>query len=126
MIVRGETSRRLELSISKNTPHGRWGQGPGSVDPRFPAGLPFHVPLIVLALLSCFFASCNSGQAVPMQMFVAVSRGDVQDSYRKPNTGMWSLMASSRCNGGLASNLGNISERVLRGNRIGANRTESL
>ena len=35
-----KNSRRLELSISKNTPHGRWGQGPGSVDPRFPAGLP--------------------------------------------------------------------------------------
>ena len=35
-----------ELSISKNTPHGRWGQGPGSVDPRFPAGLPFPVPEI--------------------------------------------------------------------------------
>ena len=31
-----ENSRRLELSISKNTPHRSWGQGPGSVDPRFP------------------------------------------------------------------------------------------
>ena len=41
-----KNSRRLELSISKNTPHGRWGQGPGSVDPRFPAGLPFPVPEI--------------------------------------------------------------------------------
>ena len=41
-----KNSRRLELSISKNTPHGRWGQGPGSVDPRFPAGLPFPVPQI--------------------------------------------------------------------------------
>ena len=40
-------SRRLELSISKNTPHGRRGQGPGSVDPRFPAGLPFLVPEIL-------------------------------------------------------------------------------
>ena len=39
--------RRLELSISKNTPHGRWGQGPGSVDPRVPAGLPFRVPQIL-------------------------------------------------------------------------------
>ena len=28
-------------------PHGRWGQGPGSVDPRFPAGLPFPVPEIL-------------------------------------------------------------------------------
>ena len=39
-----KNSRRLELSISKNTPHGRWGQGPGSAGPRFPAGLPFPVP----------------------------------------------------------------------------------
>ena len=30
----------------KNTLHGGWGQGPGSVDPRFPAGLPFPVPEI--------------------------------------------------------------------------------
>ena len=43
----GETSSRLELSISKNTPHRRWGQGPGGVDPRFPAGLPFPVPEIL-------------------------------------------------------------------------------
>ena len=42
-----KNSRRLELSISKNTPHGRWGQGPGSVDQRFPADLPFPVPKIL-------------------------------------------------------------------------------
>ena len=42
-----KNSRRLELSISKNTPHGRLGQGPGSVDPRFPAPLPFPVPEMV-------------------------------------------------------------------------------
>ena len=36
-----KNSRRLELSISKNTPHGRLGQDPGSVNPRFPAGLLF-------------------------------------------------------------------------------------
>ena len=42
-----KSSRRLELSISKNTPHGRSGQGPGSVDPRFPAGLPFPVPEVL-------------------------------------------------------------------------------
>ena len=41
-----KNSRRLELSISKNTPHGRCRQGPGSFDPRFPAGLPFPVPEI--------------------------------------------------------------------------------
>ena len=42
-----KNSRRLELSISKDTPHVRWGQGPGSVDPRFPASLPFPVPAIL-------------------------------------------------------------------------------
>ena len=31
----------------ESTPHGRWGQGPGSVDPLFPAGLPFPVPEIL-------------------------------------------------------------------------------
>ena len=40
-------SRSLELSISQNTPHGRWGQGPSSVDPTFPAGLPFPMPEIL-------------------------------------------------------------------------------
>ena len=42
-----KNSRRLELSVFKNIPHGRWGRGPGSVDPRFPAGLPFPVPEIL-------------------------------------------------------------------------------
>ena len=44
-----KNSRRLELLISqKNTAHGRWGQGPGSVDPRFPDGLlPFLVPEVL-------------------------------------------------------------------------------
>ena len=45
-IVR-KTSRRLELSVLKDIPHGRWGRGPGSVDPGFPAGLPFPVPEIL-------------------------------------------------------------------------------
>ena len=44
--------RKTRLSISKNTQHGRWGQGPGSVDPRFPAGLPFPVPEI-LEFVAC-------------------------------------------------------------------------
>ena len=52
-----KNSRRLELSISKNTPRRRWGQGPGSVDPRFPAGLPFSVPEILE-----FAAFRDSGQ----------------------------------------------------------------
>ena len=42
-----KNSRRLELPISKNTLRGRLGQGPGSVDPRFAAGLPFSVPEIL-------------------------------------------------------------------------------
>ena len=41
----------------KNTPHGRWGQSPGRVDPRFPAGLPFLVPEIPE-----FVAFHNSGK----------------------------------------------------------------
>ena len=45
-VVFQKNSRRLKLSISENTPHGRCRQGPGSVDPRFPAGLPFPVPEI--------------------------------------------------------------------------------
>ena len=55
-----KSSRRLELSISTNTPHGRWGQGPGSVDPRFPAGLPFPVPEILV-----FVAFRDSGPGTP-------------------------------------------------------------
>ena len=55
-LVTQENSRRLELSISKNTQHRRWGQGPGSVDPRFSAGLPFPVPEILE-----FVAFCDSG-----------------------------------------------------------------
>ena len=51
-----KNSRRLELSVSKNTPHGRWGQGPGSVGPRFPAGLPFPVPQILEFVAMLHFA----------------------------------------------------------------------
>ena len=53
-----ENSSKLELSISKNTPHGRWGQGPGTVYPRFPAGLPFPVPEILV-----FVAFGDSGKS---------------------------------------------------------------
>ena len=42
-----KNSRRLELSISKNTPHRRWRQGPGSVDQTFPPVLPFLVPEVL-------------------------------------------------------------------------------
>ena len=42
-----KNSRSLELSISKNNPQRRCGEGPGSVDPRFAAGLPFPVPEIL-------------------------------------------------------------------------------
>ena len=40
-ILTQKNSRRLELSILKNTPHGRWGEGPGSVDPPVPEILEF-------------------------------------------------------------------------------------
>ena len=63
-----KNSRRLELSISKNTSHGRSGQGPGSVDPRFPAGLPFPVPEILE-----LFAFHDSGNFFPA-IFPGLSR----------------------------------------------------
>ena len=63
-------SRRLELSISKNTPHRRWGQGPGSVDPRFPAGLPFPVPGDVCVALF----QQQQPQLGPAQMWYSWSR----------------------------------------------------
>ena len=55
--INKKNTKRLELSISKNTPHQRCGEGPGSVDPRFAAGLPFPVPEILE-----FVASRDSGK----------------------------------------------------------------
>ena len=54
-----QKSEKLEKAGTvdfKRIPHGRRGQGPGSVDPRFPAGLPFPVPQILE-----FVALCDSG-----------------------------------------------------------------
>ena len=45
--VKLEKAGPVDFNFKKNTPHGRRGQGPGSVDPRFPAGLPFPVPEIL-------------------------------------------------------------------------------
>ena len=42
-----KNSRGWTVDFEKTTPHGRWGQGPDSVDPMFPAGLPFPVPEIL-------------------------------------------------------------------------------
>ena len=36
-----KNSRRLELSISKNSPPGRWGQGPGQCRPKVPGRFAF-------------------------------------------------------------------------------------
>ena len=52
----------------KNTPHGRLGKGPGSIGPRFPAGLPFPVPEILE-----FVALGNSGTFFPA-IFPGLSR----------------------------------------------------
>mmetsp|Transcript_12471 Transcript_12471/g.23961 ORF Transcript_12471/g.23961 Transcript_12471/m.23961 type:complete len:203 (-) Transcript_12471:33-641(-) len=39
---------------------------------------------------------------VPMQIYVAIARGDVDDPFRKPNVGMWELLCSeAACNGGI-------------------------
>ena len=46
MIFRHGSQWQDVWTTIKDTPHERWGQGPGSVDPRFPAGLPFLVPEI--------------------------------------------------------------------------------
>ena len=77
-----KNSRRLELSISKNTPHGRLGQGPGSVGPRFPAGLPFPMPEILE-----FVAFGNSGKFFQQfsrefpAIFLQNSRTDPRNSH---------------------------------------------
>ena len=42
-VFRKEGESLLERSLGKGGQNRRWGQGPGSVDPRFPAGLPFPV-----------------------------------------------------------------------------------
>ena len=63
-----KNSRRLELSSSKNTPYGMWGQGACGVDPRFPAGLPFPVPEILE-----FVAFRDSGYFCPA-IFLGLSR----------------------------------------------------
>ena len=48
LALRDSKSEKLEkagtVDFKKHTPHGRWGQGPGSVDPRFPAALPSQCP----------------------------------------------------------------------------------
>ena len=86
-----KNSRRLELSISKNTPHGRWGQGPGSVDPRFPAGLPFPVPEILE-----FVAFGDSGKF--FQQFSRNFPGTFLQNSRKDPRNSHSLLEFSETN----------------------------
>ena len=81
-------SRRLELSISKNTPQGRWGQGPGSVDPRFPAGLSFPVPEILE-----FVAFSDSGDF--FQQFSRNFPGTFLQNSRKDPRNSYSLLEFS-------------------------------
>ena len=73
-----KNSRRLELSISRNTPHGRWGECPGTMDPRFPAGLPFPVPEILE-----FVAFCDSGKNLPA-IFPGLSRSFLRERPNRP------------------------------------------
>eukprot|EP00933_Yihiella_yeosuensis_P064706 TRINITY_DN68199_c0_g1_i1.p1 TRINITY_DN68199_c0_g1~~TRINITY_DN68199_c0_g1_i1.p1 ORF type:complete len:216 (+),score=36.94 TRINITY_DN68199_c0_g1_i1:47-694(+) len=60
----------------------------------------------------------------PIQMFVAVARGDINDPFRKPNTRMWDLMASTSCNGGVMPDpsqsffVGNSAGRKTDGNDV--------
>nr|QDO16397.1 bifunctional polynucleotide phosphatase/kinase [Lingulodinium polyedra] len=62
---------------------------------------------------------------LPLQVFIAVARGDVNDPFRKPNTGMWQLLATSpRCNGGTVPDarqsfyVGNSAGRSTDGNSV--------
>ncbi|CAE8678073.1 unnamed protein product, partial [Polarella glacialis] len=61
----------------------------------------------------------------PLQMFIAAARGDVNDPFRKPCTGMWDLMASCPdCNGGIQPDasqsfyVGNSAGRLTDGNDV--------
>ena len=83
-----KNARRLELSISKNTPHGRWGQGACSVDPRFPAGLPFPVPEILE-----FLAFGDSGKF--FQQFSRNFPGNFLQNSRKDPRNSHSLLEFS-------------------------------
>eukprot|EP00747_Dinoflagellata_sp_TGD_P195919 gnl/TRDRNA2_/TRDRNA2_65306_c0_seq1.p1 gnl/TRDRNA2_/TRDRNA2_65306_c0~~gnl/TRDRNA2_/TRDRNA2_65306_c0_seq1.p1 ORF type:complete len:221 (-),score=36.89 gnl/TRDRNA2_/TRDRNA2_65306_c0_seq1:79-741(-) len=69
---------------------------------RTPEDMDLHVRQ-TLARFDDFVEFCK----LPMQIFVAVARGDVDDHFRKPNTGMWELLASSpHCNGGVPPDVG--------------------
>ena len=74
--------------FQKNTPHGRWGQGPGSVDPRFPAGLPFPVPEILV-----FVAFGDSGKI--FQQFSRNFPGTFLQNSRKDPRNSHSLLEFS-------------------------------
>lgn len=74
-----------------------------------------------LARFDSFATFCG----LPLQMFVAAARADVDDPFRKPNIGMWELLASSPlCNGGVAPEprasfyVGNAAGRKADGNDV--------
>eukprot|EP00929_Paragymnodinium_shiwhaense_P061347 TRINITY_DN30632_c0_g1_i2.p1 TRINITY_DN30632_c0_g1~~TRINITY_DN30632_c0_g1_i2.p1 ORF type:complete len:205 (-),score=52.97 TRINITY_DN30632_c0_g1_i2:408-1022(-) len=50
-----------------------------------------------LGRFDAFAEFCN----VPMDMFIAAARGDIDDPHRKPNTGMWQLLCSANCSVGV-------------------------
>ena len=56
MLLRKKLEKAVTVDVEK-FPHRRLGQGPGSVDPNFAAGLPFPVPEILE-----FRAFRNSGK----------------------------------------------------------------
>ena len=89
-----KNSRRLELSISKKHPARKVGsRSQGSVDPSFPAGLPFPVPDIPE-----YKAFCDSGKMFPAffpRIFPKLSCRKLPQRSRKQSKAFSSFLSSN-------------------------------
>ena len=77
------TSNRSYSDILRSpcrTPRGRWGQGPGSVDPRHPAGLPFQV------LQSLAFRDTEKLSSIFPKIFPEISSGNPRTDPRNSHS----------------------------------------
>ena len=73
-----KTREGWNCRFQKSTPHGRWGQGPGSVDQRFPAGLPFPVPEILE------FVAFGASRKIFPAIFPGLSRSFPREPPNRP------------------------------------------
>jgi len=53
-----------------------------------------QMDFVIERTLSRFQTFISWLKPVPVKIFIATARGDVDDNYRKPNSGMWNLMTS--------------------------------